>query len=85
MNNIYKEELKNNIQRISGLYNLDKYSNSFAFGDRNYWGWKTIDFVNGTLQGGVHALSIAYSLDVLENKEFYLKLIKDIIVSTKQF
>ena len=52
MNNLYKEELKNNIQRISGLYNLDKYSKSFAFGDRNYWGWKTIDFVNGTLQGG---------------------------------
>lgn len=77
--NPYKNILKANLPRLFSLYNLDPLSSTYGFGDRLYWGWKISDFVNGTFQGGVHALAIALKLGLIEKKEFGLKAIDSAI------
>ncbi|HIP45152.1 MAG TPA: hypothetical protein EYG93_07490 [Sulfurospirillum arcachonense] len=83
--NIYKKILKQNIPKLLNLYNLDKFSSTYGVGDREYWGWKTKDFANATMQGGVHSLAIAIKLDLFEKKEKVkiLELIEVIISATK--
>ena len=51
--NIYKQILKKNITKILSLYNLDRLSPTFGYGDRLFWGWKVSDFANATLQGNI--------------------------------
>jgi len=77
--NLYKEILESNLPRLLSLYNQDRSSATYGYGDRLYWGWKISDFPNGTMQGGVHALSIALKLDLIENKKFMLSLIDSAI------
>ncbi len=60
--NSYRLILQNNLPRLINCFNLDGFSNSFGNADRQYWGWKTTDFPNATMQGGIHALAIAYAL-----------------------
>ena len=73
--NIYKEILKQNLPRLLCLYNFDPCSSTYGYGDRFYWGWKISDFSNGTMQGGVHSLSIGLKLGLLENEAYFLKAI----------
>jgi len=73
--NIFKEILHRNLLKLLNFYNLDKYSATSGNGDREYWGWNTKDFANATMQGGVHALAIAYRLELAENKKFILHVI----------
>lgn len=61
------------------MYNLDAGSSTCGYGDRLYWGWKISDFANGTMQGGIHALSIAMKLGLVDNKEFALEVIDSAI------
>lgn len=82
--NIYKSILSNNIQKLLTLYNLDPHSATLGYGDRMFWGWKTIDFPNGTLQGGVHALAIALKLGLVENEAFALKVINNAVLAVKK-
>ncbi len=67
--NIYKTVLKNNLKKLLSLYNADRNSATFGYGDRDYWGWKIKDFNNATLQGGVHSLSIALKLGLFSREE----------------
>lgn len=73
--NIYREILRQNLPRLISLYNLDPCSATYGYADRLYWGWKISDFPNGTLQGGVHALSIAFRLGLIADKEFAFQTI----------
>ena len=73
--NVYKDILKRNLPRLLNHYNLDSGSKTYGFGDRLYWGWKISDFSNGTMQGGVHSLSIAVKLGIVENELFILNVI----------
>jgi hypothetical protein len=83
--NIYKNILNQNIDKILSLYNMDTNSQTFGFGDREYWGWKTKDFSNGSLQGGVHSLSIALKLGIFENnEELILELINASILAIRK-
>jgi len=77
--NPYKDILKNNLPKLFSLYNQDSCSQTHGFGDRLHWGWKISDFPNGTMQGGVHALSIAVKLGLIENVPFVLKMIDSAI------
>jgi len=77
--NTYKQILKQNIYKLLSLYNTDKFSSTYGYGDREFWGWKTKDFTNATLQGGVHSLAIALKLNLFEKKE--QKVIFDIVDS----
>jgi len=72
---IYKNVLEKNISRLLGLYNLDQSTLTYGYGDRLYWGWKISDFPNGSMQGGVHTLSIALKLGMIKDDKFILKTI----------
>jgi len=76
---IYKNVLKKNISRLLALYNLDPGALTYGYGDRLYWGWKISDFPNGSMQGGVHALSIALKLRLVKDDKFILKTIDAVI------
>ena len=86
MSNKYLKILNQNIPRLLNLYNLDIFSSTYGLGDREYWGWKTKDFANATMQGGVHSLAVAIKLDLFDvpQQKKVLKLIDDIIISTKK-
>ena len=73
--NIYKDILSSNLPRLLSCYNLDRGSDTYGYGDRLFWGWKISDFPNGTMQCGVHALSIAIKMGLVENEEFYLDVV----------
>jgi len=77
--NIYNKVLGKNISRLLASYNLDPGARTYGYGDRLYWGWKISDFPNGTIQGGVHALSIALKLGMIKDDQFILKTIDAII------
>ncbi len=81
---VYADILKANIEKLLSLYNTDPLSPTYGYGDRLYWGWKISDFANGTFQGGVHALSVAYKLGLIESKEFLFKLIDSAILAIEK-
>lgn len=74
MSNYYKTFLEQNIRKLLNLYNTDEYSITYGYGDREFWSWKTKDFSNATLQGGVHSLAIALKLDLFQNQEEFIVL-----------
>lgn len=67
--NIYASILNQNIDKLLSIYNSDTSSNTYGFGDREFWAWKTKDFTNATLQGGVHSLSIALKLNLFKDEQ----------------
>lgn len=67
--NIFLEKLKINIPKLLSLYDLDPTSKTYGYGDREYWAWKTKDFCNATMQGGIHALAISYKLNISNNNK----------------
>lgn len=66
---VYKKVLEQNLPRLLSLFNTDVFSETYGFVDREFWGWKTKDFPNGTLQGGVHSLAIALKLGLFDNHQ----------------
>lgn len=60
------------------MINLDPESGKLGYADRQYWGWKTIDFPNGTYQGIAHSFAIAIRLHLMDKNQG-LKLI-DLVV-----
>lgn len=83
--NIYKQILQDNVNKLLSLYNTDKFSKTYGYGDREFWGWKTKDFNNATLQGGVHTLAIALKLNIFdkEQKDYILEIINSAILAVK--
>ena len=81
--NPYLQILEQNRSRLLNLYNTDLNAKTYGFGDRIYWGWKTIDFPNASMQGGVHTLAIAYKLKLLD-QNWTLELIDAIIKATSK-
>jgi hypothetical protein len=79
--NIYKRILSDNIIKLFNLFNLDPFSESYGYGDREYWGWKIKDFANGTMQGAVHSITIAIKLNLIENEKFALNLVDSAITA----
>ena len=77
--NIYKDILKSNLGKLLNLYDMDSSSPTLGYGDRSYWGWKTSDFANATMQGGVHSLAIALKLNLCEDKDLITRTIDQAI------
>ncbi|NNF01550.1 MAG: hypothetical protein HKN22_02605, partial [Bacteroidia bacterium] len=71
----YRKIFSDSIPRLINLFNTDQFASTYGYGDRQYSSWKTIDFANGTFQGGVHSIVIAYKLGILKNKAKVLELI----------
>ncbi len=76
---MYKQVLKDNYSKLINLYNLDSFSDTYGYGDREFWGWKIKDFSNGTMQGGVHSLAIGLELGIFKDKEYVLSIIDSAI------
>lgn len=74
--NIYKKILEKNIPRLLNTFNLDAYSDTYGNADREYWGWKIKDFSNGSMQGGIHSLAIAFKLGLFPQKELLFKIVE---------
>jgi hypothetical protein len=55
--NAYAMELDAQLPRVLALVDRDSLSATRGLGDRQFWGWKLIDFANGTFQGAVNGLS----------------------------
>lgn len=55
--NIYAVELDAQLPRVLSLIDRDRLSRTHGFADRQFWGWKLIDFPNGTFQGFANGLS----------------------------
>lgn len=68
-NEIYKKICKNNIDRLLSLYDLEPFSDTYGYGDREYWGWKSRDYVNASTQGGALALAILLKIGCFKNYE----------------
>ncbi|MBA7490799.1 hypothetical protein ES702_01342 [subsurface metagenome] len=68
-NSIYRDKLLMQLPRLLSLYDLNPYSQTRGFGDRLHWGWKLIDFNNGTFQGGIHTLSIMVKLGLFTDEQ----------------
>jgi len=81
--NIYKKILAQNINKLLSLYDTDKFSNTYGYGDREFWAWKTKDFSNATLQGGVQSLAIALKLSLFkfEQKNNVMEIIDSAILA----
>ena len=58
MKNEYVAAIHRTLPRLIASFNADTTSDLFGVGDRYHWGWKLIDFPNGTFQGAVHGLAI---------------------------
>ncbi|MDR7866259.1 MAG: hypothetical protein RIN56_05525 [Sporomusaceae bacterium] len=51
------EHIYSVLPRLLALFDADKYSPTYGIGDRFYWGWKLIDFGNGSYQGAANGLA----------------------------
>ncbi|MSQ94959.1 MAG: hypothetical protein EXR98_10450 [Gemmataceae bacterium] len=53
------------LPRLLALFDTNKAAPTFGLGDRFHWGWKLIDFGNGTFQGAAHGLARLLTMDAL--------------------
>lgn len=65
MSNIYLQQVYQNLPRILAMYDTDSTSDTYGFGDRYYWGWKLIDFPNGTFQAAASGFAGLVVADLL--------------------
>jgi hypothetical protein len=73
---VYIEALHRNLPRLLASFNMDETHALAGVGDRYFWGWKLIDFPNGTFQGAVHGLAILISLNQLPKTVSLNQLLK---------
>lgn len=56
-NNVFHQEIRNNLPRVLSLIDKDETSQSFGYADRYFWAWGLIDFPNATFQGLANGLA----------------------------
>ena len=59
--NPYLPPIQHVLPRLLSLFDADRTSASYGFGDRYYWAWGLIDFGNGTFQGAAHGMARLWS------------------------
>ncbi len=64
-NSVYLASLHRALPRLLSSFNFDPTSKLHGVGDRFHWGWKLIDFPNGTFQGAAHGLALLIDMDAL--------------------
>jgi len=84
INDLLYNELRRNIPKLMNLFNLNGFSSTYGYADRDYWAWKVKDFSNATMQGVIHTLAIAYKHNIVSDKELLLKIIDASFVATKK-
>lgn len=51
---VWLDEVRAALPRVLALFDDNPVSRTRGLGDRYHWGWKLIDFANGTYQGAAH-------------------------------
>ena len=86
-NNPYLDEVTLNLPRLLSLFDFDRTSSSYGFGDRYYWAWGLIDFGNGSFQGAAHGLARLWSSNLWPyptSKTFFLDRIDAIFLASSR-
>ncbi len=73
---IYIDSLQRALPRLLSGFNADSTSDLAGVGDRFHWGWKLIDFPNGTFQGAVHGLAILIKIAALPGSITEVELLR---------
>lgn len=63
--NPYLQHIHAVLPRVLALFDRDPTSRLYGYGDRLFWGWKLIDFANGTMQGLAHGLAQLLTANLL--------------------
>ncbi|MGE5605677.1 MAG: hypothetical protein ACM3YE_08305, partial [Bacteroidota bacterium] len=83
MKEIYLEICKKHLPRLLSMYDLDPFSMTRGYGDREFWGWKSRDYCNASLQGGILTLAAMVKLGQFQGYEKrIIEIIKSIIEAT---
>lgn len=86
MKNVYLSAVERSLPRVLALFDTDKTSETFGFGDRYHWAWGLIDFGNGTFQGVAHGLARLTDAEILPDylsEKSVINLIDAMIIGTK--
>ena len=86
MKNPYLNEIQTNLPRLLALFDFDKTSHSYGFGDRFFWAWGIKDFPNGTFQGAVHGMARLWKFGLWPydtKPDIFLNRIDSIFLATK--
>ncbi|WP_375752273.1 hypothetical protein [Vibrio sp. HN007] len=84
--NVFLDQVHRNLPRLLALFNNDTSSATYGVGDRYYWGWKLIDFPNGTFQAAVGGLSSLIKHNMLPdyiNEERLIERIDSLFSGTR--
>lgn len=80
MRKIYIDMCLQSLPKLLAMYDLDPFSKTKGIGDREYWGWKSRDYINASLQGGALGLAVFLKLGYFNKSENkILELISRII------
>ena len=85
--NIYLKQIEINLPRLLSLYDQSPWSKTYGLGDRQFWGWKLIDFPNATFQGAAHGLARLLASGLLPSsfdKDATIELIFSMVNATKE-
>jgi len=77
--NPFAHILAQSLPRLYACCDIDPASQTSGWADRSHWAWKTIDFPNATMQGGVHALAVAIELELVDNPVWALGLADSLV------
>lgn len=84
LENPYLVVLERNLPRVLSLVSRDSMGSSLGIADRRYWGWKTVDFPNASMQslaGGFARLSLRQNLDTAFSGEDFSSLSLDLVLA----
>lgn len=63
--NPYLDLAHASVPRVLSLFDSNPLRATYGVGDRDHWGWKFIDYGNGTYQGAVHGIARLLAADML--------------------
>lgn len=83
---VYLDQIHLCLPRILAMYDIDETSDTYGYGDRFYWGWKLIDFPNGTFQAVASGFAGLITHNLLPegiSKDAIIRRIKAIFSATQ--
>ena len=86
-NNPYLKEIEKVLPRILSLIDNDTSNDTYGLLDRLYWGWKLIDFPNGTPQGVINGFARLWVNGIWPyetKKELFINRISSIIYAASK-
>ncbi len=57
------DNIENSLKRILNFVDLNPYSQTYGYADRDFWSWRTKDFNNGSFQSLIYVLACVKNLE----------------------